>query len=56
MGTIGVGEKGVLYQLIKKAYKSSGAKLKLKPKENILTAIASHCKYPIFLPLMVTLS
>ena len=51
-----MGEGGVLYKVIRKVYNSSGAKLKVNSRERTVTAVGASCQYPLFLPLMVTLS
>ena len=51
-----MGEGGVLYKVIRKVYNSSGAKLKVNSRERTVTAVGASCQYPLFLPLIVTLS
>lgn len=51
-----MGEGGALYSLVKKSLNGTGAKLEVKHKDGIITAIGENCKYPVFLPLMITLS
>lgn len=56
LGSVGIGEGGALYGLVRKALNSTGAKLEVRHKEGVINAEGENCKYPVFLPLMVTLS
>lgn len=40
MGSIGIGEGGELFNVLKRAFNSSGAKLEIKSKEAVINAVA----------------
>lgn len=45
-----------MFSIVKKALNATGTKLEVKHKEGIINAEGESCKYPVFLPLMITLS
>jgi hypothetical protein len=56
VGSVGIGQGGELYSLVKKALNSTGVKLEVRSREQSIRAVGQNCLYPIFLPLMITLS